>query len=238
MNALTKIAGDLPTTDATPGYLTITGALRIVATWFDLPPHRAQKLRTALATAARALAPQKPSAASYMQMNCRSLSRLLQAPPATFGLSAGRMTSLCSELRAILRRLGLHEPDRRGAALEGVALQACLQALPPHRQLAVVDFLRFLDRENIVPATVDGDTLHAYQTRCAERTLCADPGERARQVAATWNWACQRGPHEASASSKASNTRLESRLARPSNPAHGRSALISENGLSSSSCAS
>ena len=38
-------------------------------------------------------------------MTWPSLSRLRAAPPATFGLTKGRMTSLCSELGAILRRL-------------------------------------------------------------------------------------------------------------------------------------
>jgi hypothetical protein len=40
-----------------PAALTIAGAQRIVATWSDLSPQRVQKLRAALATAARALAP-------------------------------------------------------------------------------------------------------------------------------------------------------------------------------------
>jgi integrase len=195
MNAFTTLPMTLPQADEKPGYLTITGARRILATWSDLPSHRAQKMRTALATAAKALAPHQPMPASSVQMNCRSLSRLLQAPPATFGLSAGRMTSLCSELRSVLRRLGLHEPDRRGAELESAALRACEQALPRYRQLAILDFLRFLDTEKIAPEAVNGGTLSAYQTRCAERILCADPPARARQVASTWNWAYQSVPN-------------------------------------------
>ena len=76
----------------------------ILATWTDLAPGRAIKMRTALATAARALAPGEPAnfAAASVRMDCPSLSRLLQRPPATFGLTRQRMTSLCSELRYIL----------------------------------------------------------------------------------------------------------------------------------------
>ena len=194
MNALTQLSVAMPETDNPSAYLSIAGTIRILATWTDLPPHRAQKFHTALNTAAKALAPHRASAPAFVEMNCRSLSRLLQAAPATFGLSAGRMTSLCSELRAILRRLGRHEPDRRGAGLESAALLACHQALPPHRQLATIDFMRFLDTEMIAPEAADGDTLHAYQTHRTERTLCADPADRARQVASAWNWACQSVP--------------------------------------------
>ena len=176
---------------------TISDAMRIVATWNDLSANRLQKLRTALATAARVLAPgQDPvTAAASIPMNCESLSRLLQAPPATFGLSQGRIYSLVSELRAVLRRLGRHDPDLRGDDLQSAQLVICRDLLPPERQRAVIDFLRYLDLEKISPGAADGITLAAYQVRCATRTLSSDPAARARQVAATWNWACQAIPN-------------------------------------------
>jgi len=125
---------------------TITDAQRILASWTDLAPGRAQKLRTALATAARVLAPDghPTAAAAVVPFDCVSLRRLLQAPAATFGMSPGRRTSLCSELRYVLRRLDRHDPDDRGRPLSG-PLGACLEALPDFRRLAIVDFLRFLD---------------------------------------------------------------------------------------------
>lgn len=180
-----------------PALLTISDAMRIVTTWSDLPANRLQKLRTALATAARVLVPgQDPAtAAASIPMDCESLSRLLQAPPATFGLSQGRMYSLASELRAVLRRLGRHEPDLRGDDLRCTKLSTCRDLLPPERQRAVIDFLRYLDLGKISPETADGTTLAAYQVRCATRTLNSDPAARARQVAATWNWACQAVPN-------------------------------------------
>lgn len=194
MNSFTQMTFDIPPSDDSTTYLTITGALRIVASWTDLPPQRVKKFRSALSTAAKALAPHKASGASFLQMNCRSLSRLLQAEPATFGLSASRMTSLCSELRAILRRLDRHEPDRRGVDLQSPALLACQMSLTLHRQLATIDFMRFLETKGITPEAADGDTLRAYQAHRTERTLCADPADRARQVASAWNWACQNVP--------------------------------------------
>jgi hypothetical protein len=62
-------------TEALP--LTISDAMRIATTWSDLPKGRLQKLRTALATAARVLAPgQNPAtAAASIAMNCESLTR-------------------------------------------------------------------------------------------------------------------------------------------------------------------
>ncbi len=174
-----------------PPSLTIADAMRIVAGWTDLPANRLLKFKTALATAARVLAPAQGSAtaAASLPMDCLSLSRLLQAPPATFGLSPGRMYSLSSELRAVLRRLGHHDVDVRGVELQSIKLAACRDLLSEERQRSVIDFLRYLDGEQVAPEDADGATLAAYQDRCATRTLCADPAARARLVAATWNWA-------------------------------------------------
>ena len=176
--------------------MTLADAERILATWTDLRPGRAQKMRTALSTAAKALAPDEhpKTAATVVAMDCPSLNRLLRSSPSTFGLSAGRMTSLCSELRYILRRLGRHEPDRRGTTLASPRLQTCLDALPYHRHLAVIDFLRFLDDEGIASRQVDADTLAAFQRRCSERILGPNPKTRAGYTAATWNWACREVP--------------------------------------------
>jgi integrase len=151
---------------------------------------------SALSTAARILAPavDPKSAAAAVPMNCVTLSRLLTAPPATFGISQGRMRSLCSELRYVLRRLDVHEPDHRGASLVSEGLQASLAALPRFRQLALLDFLRFLDRNGITAEAVADDTLARYRTHCTERTLCADPARRTRKVLRAWNWAQKKVP--------------------------------------------
>ena len=176
--------------------LTIADAERALATWTDLAPRRAQKMRTALSTAARALAPgqHRTAAAAAVPLSCDSLSALLKAPPATFGLSRSRMTSLCSELRYILRRLGLHQRPTHGVSMSSATLRACHAALPEFRQLAILDFLRFLDAEGIAAEAVDTGTLSAYQAHCIGRTLCRDPGARIRNIVATWNWAHQHVP--------------------------------------------
>lgn len=196
VNTLRKEAATLPAPQSQPSRLTIADAERILATWTDLSPGRAQKMRTALSTAAKALAPgeHRTSAAATVLMDCATLSGLLKAPPATFGMSSGRMQSLCSELRYVLRRLGLHEPNSRGVKLVSAVLQTCVKALPEYRRLAMLDFLRFLDARRIASRAVTIDTLSAYEERCARRTLCSDPAARARHVASTWNWACQRLP--------------------------------------------
>ena len=155
-------------------------------------PGRTQKLRTALSTAARVLAPDEhPStAATIVRFDCVSLRRLLQAPAATFGMSPERRTSLCSELRYILAASTATTLTTAASAFP-TPVQSLLEALPNFRQLALVDFLRFLEARNIAPNAVDADTLGAYEARCATRTLCADPAARARQAAAAWNWAHQ-----------------------------------------------
>jgi hypothetical protein len=156
---------------------TIADAQVVVANWVGLPAKRRQKLLTALSTAARVLGPTQPkqSAAAAIQVDCSTLSQLLQALAATFGLSAGRVTSLISEPRAVLRHLGLHDPDYRGTVLNSPVMQSCELALPTHTRHALVDFLRWVDREQIPPEAVDTGTLVAF-LQC---TLCADPAERA-----------------------------------------------------------
>ncbi len=190
MNALIKTASQEECARSTPATLTIADAEQLLAGWTDLAPSRARKMRTALLTAARILAPgeRAETARVRVAMDCPSLSRLLQVPAASFGLSPGRMTSLCSELRYILRRLGRHEPDRRGQPLAVSELRSFFEALPPYRQYGISDFLRYLESHGIALGQVNDATLAAYEARCAARTLCSDPAARARQIAATWNW--------------------------------------------------
>ena len=176
--------------------LMLADAARILLTWTDLAPGRARKLGTALNTAARVLAPGLPlrSARATVPMTWPSLSRLRAAPPATFGLTPGRMTSLCSELRAVLIRLYGTEPDRRGQPLRSAALRGCLNALPPYRRMSSLRFLRFLDAENIPPEAVDRATFSAYQAHCAAFALKYNPANLARGALRTWNWAHQNVP--------------------------------------------
>ena len=122
--------------------LMLADAARILLTWTDLAPGRARKLGTALNTAARVLAPGLPlrSALATVPMTWPSLSRLRAAPPATFGLTPGRMTSLCSELRAVLISSVW---DRTGPARSAVAVRSaarmleCVAALSPDEFAAV-----------------------------------------------------------------------------------------------------
>jgi integrase len=183
-------------TDEHSGHLMVADAARIIATWTDLAPGRAQKLRTALNTAARVLAPGLPlaSALATVPMTWPSLSRLRAAPPATFGLTKGRMTSLCSELTAVLRRLHGTEPERRGEPLQSEALRGCINALSGYRKIALVRFLRFLDAEKIPPDAVDRDTFSAYQAHCAAFALKYQPANLAKGALRTWNWAHQNVP--------------------------------------------
>ncbi len=116
MNALSRTPERaICTRDQSDG-LSIAEAAGILATWDDLAPGRARKLRTALNTAAGILAPPgvaREAAATVVPMTWPSLRRLRAQPAATFGRTEGRMTSLCSELDYILRRLYLSEPNPR-----------------------------------------------------------------------------------------------------------------------------
>lgn len=179
-----------------PRPLTVADALRELQHWTDLVPSRAAKMRTALNVAARLLAPGRnaAAAASSVTLDGITLRPLVREPAAKLGMTQGRMSSMVSELRYVLRRLDLHEPDLRGQPLSNPELHALHAVLPQHRGLALIDFLRFMEVSGLALDTVDANTLQAYEVRCAERTLCGDPGQRARQVAAAWNWARQHVP--------------------------------------------
>lgn len=187
-----KIGG----TQGPTSQMTVADGLRVVPTWTDLKPGRVQKLCTALRMSARALAPTSVShqAADALILDCATFSGLLRRPAATFGMSHSRLCSIRSEVRYVLRRLGLHEPDMRGTVVDSPALRACVEALPVYRRLGMIDFLRFLETGGFSPEQVTGKTLIAYQARCAERTLCVSPVARTRSIAAAWNWAHQHVP--------------------------------------------
>lgn len=183
------------------GPYTVAEARAALPGWTDLAPSRAAKLRTALTIAARLLAPGRDAAAaaSSVTLSCSTLRRLVREPAAKLGMTPGRMTSMVSELRYVLRRLGLHEPNLRGRPLSTPALRTLHEALPTHRGHAMLDFLRFIEALGIALDSVDVSVLAAFEARCAERTLCPDPAKRVRQVAHAWNWARRHVPEWAAA---------------------------------------
>ena len=170
---------------------TAAAAVAMIRAATDLTEKQRDKLCTAINRAVAALRPgEDPKlVGQHVPMTCATMMPLFRSPPAKLGMSASRFTSFRSELRRVLRRCGQHDPDYRGRPLASPALQALSEALPKERRLALIDYLRFLDRKNVSPDAACQALYLQYLSWCATRTLRSNPDGRAGQVASAWNWA-------------------------------------------------
>ena len=168
---------------------TFADALAAIATWTDLDEQRRRDLASALRSAARMLGlPLAAIPAEPAWLN----ERLFQHTPATFGITLGRFRNIVSGLRAVLRRLGTHSPDRRSRSDQPAAWQAPLAAVPrPGQRGALAALARYCAAAGIAPEAVDDAVLAAFVTAERGNRLSAATDGRARTIAAAWN-ACVR----------------------------------------------
>lgn len=164
-------------------------ALAAIPTWADLDETRRRDLASALRSAARMLA--LPPAAIPCDPAWLN-ERLFQRTPATFGITFGRYRNIVSGLRAVLRRLGTHSPDRRSRRDLPAAWQALLDVVPrPGQRGALAALARHCAAAGIAPQAMDDAALAAFvEAERASRLSAAIDG-RARKIAAAWN-ACAR----------------------------------------------
>ena len=170
---------------------TAVAAVAMIRAARDLTEKQRDKLCTAINRAVVVLRPgEDPKlVGQHVPMTCAAMAPLFRGPPAKLGMSPSRFTSFRSELRRVLRLCGQHDPDYRGQPLASPALQALSVALPTERRLGLIDYLRFLDRENVPPDTADQESYRRYLSWSTERTLRSNPESQAGQVASAWNWA-------------------------------------------------
>ncbi|WP_408611846.1 hypothetical protein, partial [Falsiroseomonas oryzae] len=124
------IQPELPLQSSRPAP-TFAEALAAISNWTDLDETRRRDLASALRSAARMLS--LPPAAVPCDPAWLN-ERLFQHTPATFGITQGRFRNVVSGLRAVLRRLGTHAPDRRTHRDLPGEWQALLAAVPEARQ--------------------------------------------------------------------------------------------------------
>ncbi|MCU0945813.1 MAG: tyrosine-type recombinase/integrase [Rubritepida sp.] len=183
------IEPDQPRQSSRPA-LTFAEALSAIQTWTDFAEARRADLTSALRSAARVLAlPPSAIPCDPAWLN----ERLFRHTPATFGIGQGRFRNIISGLRAVLRRLGAHAPDRRRSHRDlPAAWQAALAAVPsPARRGALTALARHCAEAGIGPEGVDDAALAAFvEAERRTRVSVATDG-RARNIAAAWN-ACVR----------------------------------------------
>ncbi len=167
--------------------MTAAEARLAIPGWQDLSEVRRRGLASAL-TGAALIVKQDEAA---MVLSCTALNAVLfTKPAAAHGLTSERFGRIVSDLRCIMRRLGLHAPDLRGRAALDPAWQAIHDLLSSeYRQAALVGFFGFCSLHHVAPAQVDDATLTAYEAWLRTDTLYDDAAGQARRTASNWTWA-------------------------------------------------
>jgi integrase len=176
---------ELPLQRSTPTK-SFAEALSAVENWTDLDEVRRRDLSSALRSVGRML--NTPLAAIPCDVAWLN-ERLFKQSPATFGISLGRFRNISSGLRAVLRRLGAHSPDRRSRHDLPAAWKTMMEAVANDGQRAALAALaRYCAAAGVAPAEVTDATLAAFVA--AERTtrLSSATKHRGRNIAAAWNY--------------------------------------------------
>lgn len=166
---------------APPKLLTIADALAAVATWPGLPEQRRAVLASALRRAARIVG--VPPGA--VRADCATLSQAIFAqPPAAYDLNADSFANLLSNLRYVLRRLGLHAPHLRGREGLSDAWHRALNQLPDDRaRWPLLRLARWASAVGRTPAELDDADLASFTAWLTVNVLMADPKDHARHAA-------------------------------------------------------
>jgi hypothetical protein len=175
----------------------VTGAMAVhQVRQSNLAPDVVTKLVSAVTTVARIAAPGMPKdvALARLQLEVPALNAVFQQVRRRGELSTERLASLMSELRRVMRLLGLLEPSRRGQLPTSPVWRQLLGQLPERCRWEMIDFFRFADDLGIAPAEVDTSFLRSFHRRCQENVLCRNPDVRANKVAAAWNQAVRNIP--------------------------------------------
>lgn len=161
--------------------LTIANALAAVASWQDLAEQRRAVLASALRRAAR-IAGLPPGA---VRADCATLSQAIFAqPPAAYDLNADSFANLLSNLRYVLRRLGLHAPHLRGRDGFTEAWQHALDELPEEcARWPLLRLARWASAAGRTPTELADADLVAFTKWLTDCVLMADPKGRARDAA-------------------------------------------------------
>lgn len=139
-------------------------ALHRVADWLELPMERLH--------------------CSIPELN----DRLFRRHPAVFGVRATTFRSVCSRLRAVLRRVAGHAPLERGESMLPPVWQEFLaSAADPRVRIGLRSFARWCARQGLAPGAVDDSRLASFLAEDRTTRLSAAAMSFAQTVAGAWN---------------------------------------------------
>jgi integrase len=166
-------------------------ARMLIRTWIDLPETRRRDMTSALAGGAKVIG--QPEAA--IPCDVAWLNRHLFARrPAVVGTARRRFANIVSLIRAVLRRLALHAPPRRGDADLPEAWRILLAGLTNGPALACLrGFARYCTGRSLGPWQVDDAVLADFAAEDGRSRLSASSANSARTVTAAWNSAVRAG---------------------------------------------
>lgn len=147
--------------------------------WPDISTTKLRNLRSSLTAMVRMCG---LPAASILMTPIFLSPRLLQAP-ATFGLNRSRYQNILSDVRYILRALGVCAARHVREHDEWRALR---QKLTRIAQIAVAGVLNYLNTVGIEPANVASTLFQDFELWVQERVLCKGPKRLARRAYSTW----------------------------------------------------
>ena len=169
--------------------LTVAMALAEVARWDDLTPTRRRDLASALRGVCRLAGMDSRSQTAEAGLSPAFLrERVFDRTATHHGLSRGTMTTLRSNLRAALERLGVIDP------LEGPlspAWAAALARLGQFQRYGLIAFARFCTRQDVAPEAVDEAVLAGFEAWLVTRSLNPKPRKAVSDVRGGWNRACR-----------------------------------------------
>ena len=160
--------------------LTVADSITIVFGWRDLAEPRRQALVSALRTIAR-IAETDPRmlVLSPFVMNDTVLAKASQI----YGVSATTMATIRSNLRFIMRRLGLLKP-RTALAPEWLVLR---QRLDHRSATTLTRLMEFHSLSGILPAAVSDVSFAAFQDWVRKETFCRNAPRLFAQARCAWN---------------------------------------------------
>ena len=178
---------------ASPPPMTLTDAIARVAGWTDLPAARLRSTASALNLIARSAGLPAPAAmltVPFVQQH------LVDRSPAALGITKGTRANALCDIKLVLSRLDLIDPEPKTLAPGWGQLFARFEAhdAPCRARSPYMRFAKFATLHGIAPEAVDDAALDAFCTWVVSRALIARPTRIAGTFRRAWNAAAKTEP--------------------------------------------
>ena len=184
MNALTPDVVAADPALSTPSARTLADAIAAVASFRGRSEQRKRDLISSLRFVARVMG-KDPAA---IPLDPKAISAAVTGkPPACYGLEQKRHQNLLSDLRSVLRRLGISVPKPDSTALDG-SWASVLAALPAKwDRFRLSRFAHYCAGSGLLPPDVTGATVERFIADETAREIVSDMRNRAARAVKIWN---------------------------------------------------